>query len=147
MTTSVPTTSVPTTSVPTTTLRPRLIVSDAAAAIAFYTAALGATELIRFTDDAGATIHAELTIGGAGFYLKDADRRDHDPISLGGTPVLLSLRVPTTAAVDATVDAAVQRGATVTYPVADRDYGERDGRIVDPFGHMWLVGCPLSSST
>ena len=31
--------------------------------------------------------------------------------------------------------------------LADRDYGERDGRIVDPFGHMWLVGCPLSSST
>src|SRR5664279_1660210 len=101
------TTSVPTTSVPTTALRPRLTVSDAAAAIAFYTAALGATELIRFTDDAGATIHAELTIDGAGFYIKDADRRDHDPISLGGTPVLLSLRVPTTAAVDATVDAAV----------------------------------------
>ena len=138
------TTSVPTTSVPTTTLRPRLIVSDAGAAIEFYTAALGATELVRFTDGGGATVHAELTIGEAGFYLKDADERDHDPNSLGGTPVLLSLRVPTTAAVDATVDAAVRHGATVLFPVADRDYGERDGRIVDPFGHVWLVGCPLS---
>jgi uncharacterized glyoxalase superfamily protein PhnB len=131
----------------TTSLRPRLVVSDAGAAIEFYTAALGATELIRFTDDAGATIHAELTIGGAGFYLKDADRRDHDPLGLGGTPVLLSLRVPTTAAVDATVDAAVRHGATVIFPVADRDYGERDGRIADPFGHLWLIGCPLSSTT
>jgi PhnB protein len=127
----------------TTSLRPRLVVADAAAAIEFYTAALGATELIRFTDDAGATVHAELTIGGAGFYLKDADDRDHDPISLGGTPVLLSLRVPTAAAVDATVDAAVQRGATVIFAVGDRDYGERDGRIVDPFGHLWLIGSPL----
>jgi PhnB protein len=128
----------------TTSLQPRLVVSDAGAAIEFYTAALGATELIRFTDDAGATVHAELTIGGAGFYLKDADRHDRDPISLGGTPVLLSLRVPTTAAVDATVDAAVQRGASVIFPVADRDYGERDGRIADPFGHVWLIGSPLS---
>lgn len=132
-----------TTSLLTTSLRPRLVVADAAAAIEFYTAAFGATELIRFTDDAGTTVHAELTIGLAGFCLKDADDRDHDPISLGGTAVLLSLRVPTTAAVDATVDAAVQRGATVIFAVADRDYGERDGRIADPFGHLWLIGSPL----
>ena len=131
----------------TTSLLPRLIVSDAGKAIEFYTAALGATELIRLADDAGATVHAEMTIGGAGFYLKDADRRDHDPLGLGGTPVLRSLRVPTTAAVDAVVDAAVQHGGTVIYPVADRDYGERDGRIVDPFGHVWLISCPLSSTT
>ncbi len=143
MTTPTSTPPGPAASGATSALRPRLIVAGAQAAIEFYTAAFGATELVRFTDDAGATAHAELTIGGAGFYLKDADRYDHDPLSLGGTPVLLSLRVPTTAAVDATVDAAVQHGATVVFAVADREYGERDGRIVDPFGHVWLVGCSL----
>ena len=127
----------------TTSLRPRLIVADAQAAIEFYASAFGASELVRFTDDAGATVHAELTIGDAGFYLKDADSDDPDPLALGGTPVLLSQRVPTIDAVDGTVGAAVRHGATVIFPVADRDYGERDGRIADPFGHVWLIGSPL----
>jgi PhnB protein len=29
------------------------------------------------------------------------------------------------------------------FPVADQPYGWRQGRVVDPFGHHWLVGRPL----
>ena len=30
-------------------------------------------------------------------------------------------------------------GATVVFPVADHDYGDRAGRLADPFGHQWMI--------
>jgi PhnB protein len=41
--------------------------------------------------------------------------------------------------VDATIDQAVKHGATVKRPATDQFYGDRDGYIVDPFGHGWVV--------
>ena len=39
---------------------------------------------------------------------------------------------------------AVKAGATVVWPVEDKEYGWRVGRIVDPFGHHWEIGKPLA---
>lgn len=41
---------------------------------------------------------------------------------------------------DAVAERAVAAGATLLFPVADQDYGMRQGRVVDPFGHHWLIG-------
>ena len=43
----------------------RLVVDDAAAAIDFYTSAMGATETERHTDGDGRIVHAELLFGTA----------------------------------------------------------------------------------
>jgi uncharacterized glyoxalase superfamily protein PhnB len=59
------------------------------------------------------------------------------PMSLKGSPVTIHLYV---ADVDATVERAVKAGAKVTMPVADQFWGDRYGRLVDPFGHHWSVG-------
>lgn len=121
----------------TTTLRPRLIVSDAAKAIDFYVDAFGAEVHSRYTDDDGLIVNADLTIDGVPFSLKDETpgTTDLSPTSFGGTPVLLQLAV---ADVDA-VGAAMERaGATVVFPVSDHPYG-RMGRFADPFGHLWMV--------
>lgn len=41
--------------------------------------------------------------------------------------------------VDATIAQAVAAGARVTMPVEDMFWGDRYGKLVDPFGHEWSV--------
>ena len=62
------------------------------------------------------------------------------PAQLGGTAVRLMLIVD---APDAVFDQAVAAGATVRSSMQDRDYGWRDGSVVDPLGHRWEIGKPL----
>lgn len=45
---------------------------------------------------------------------------------------------------DAAYDRAIAAGATVVWPVTDEPYEWRIGRLVDPFGHHWEIGKPLS---
>lgn len=40
---------------------------------------------------------------------------------------------------DAVIARAVELGATLQRPAEDQFYGDRDGHIVDPFGHGWTV--------
>ncbi len=123
-----------------TTAVPSLAVSDAASAIDFYKRAFGATEVARMTDPSGRVAYAEIAIGDARIALKDEEPDlDVSPESLGGTTVRILLQVED---VDAVTEQAVAAGATVLFPVADRDYGFRDGRLADPFGHMWIVQTP-----
>jgi len=58
------------------------------------------------------------------------------PSELGATSVSIFLYVDD---VDAVVDRAVSGGATVTVPVDDMFWGDRWGKITDPFGHEWEV--------
>ena len=44
---------------------------------------------------------------------------------------------------DAVAARAVDAGFELMFPVADQPYGWRQGRVVDPYGHHWLVGRPL----
>jgi PhnB protein len=112
----------------------RLVVDDAAAAIDFYTTAMGATETERHADGAGKIVHAELLFGSAPVAVKDSDV-DPSPIKLGGTPVIMALYVDDPDGLAAAMQAA---GATVIYPVQDHEYG-RGGRLADPWGHQWML--------
>jgi PhnB protein len=47
---------------------------------------------------------------------------------------------------DAAFERAVAAGAKVVWPVSNQ-YGWRLGRIVDPFGHHWEIGKPLSEGS
>jgi PhnB protein len=122
-----------------TELTPRLVVHDAAAAIDFYDRALGGVEQERFETD-GVIAHVLVTIDGHPIALKDADDVDPDPMRLGGSPVLMTLTV---ADVDGVAARMVDAGAEVVFAIDDRDYGYRDGRLRDPFGHLWLLSQPL----
>jgi PhnB protein len=120
-----------------TRLHPRLVVSDAAGAIDFYVRALGAAETgERHTDDAGRIAHAALTIGDTVVHLKDEGDGDPSPATLGGTPVILSLEVTDARAVEQRL---LDAGARSVFPVSDHGYGYLDGRLADPYGHLWLV--------
>jgi PhnB protein len=117
---------------------PYLVVKGAERALAFYARAFGAVETLRMQEPGGRIGHAELRVGDSTVMLAD----EHPeigalgPESVGGSPVTLMLYVPD---VDATVARAVEAGATLTRPVADQFYGDRNGGIRDPFGHVWFV--------
>ena len=131
----------------TTTVQPRLIVTDVDAAVAFYGEVFGARETFRATvppgDPEGAVVHCVLAIGPNALTLAEAndDYRLYAPGKLGGSPVLLTATVADAYAVGTAIES---RGGRVVVPIEDRDYGKREGRLEDPFGHLWVVSQTLS---
>lgn len=119
-------------------LSPYLSVPDAAAAIEFYREAFGATETLRLEGPEGEILHAEVEIAGAAVMLagESPEWENWTPASLGGTPVRLHLYVED---VDAHFRRAVAAGAKELIPVEDQFYGDRSGRLEDPFGHVWIL--------
>ena len=124
-----------------TTIAPMLSVRNGVRAIEFYQAAFGADELFRIQSDDGAVV-ARLSVAGAEFWLADEspEHLNFSPETLSGGTVRMVLTVENP---DAAFERAVTAGATVIWPVSDQ-YGWRLGRIVDPFGHHWEIGKPLS---
>ena len=120
------------------TLAPLLVVRDAARVIDFYIRALGATETARYVHKRTGTIsHADLALGDARFSVTEEARawNSDAPLSLGGSPVVLQLRVE---AVDALFARMCGAGAAVVFPLVEF-CGERMGRVRDPFGHLWIL--------
>lgn len=116
---------------------PMLAVHDAAAALAYYQAAFGATEMMRIPDEEGKIGHAEIKVGPARFMIADEyAEHNRSPRQLGGSSVILYLYVED---VDATFGQAIAAGAKEIRPVEDQFYGDRMGKLVDPFGHVWMV--------
>ena len=121
------------------TLTPHLIVRGAAQAIEFYKKAFGAEELTRMPSPDGRTVmHAELQIGDSILFLADEfpEMGARSPKALGGSPVTIHLYV---ADVDAVFNRAIQAGATAQMPPTDMFWGDRYGKLTDPFGHVWSV--------
>lgn len=116
---------------------PMLVIRDAARAIEFYKTAFGATEIMRLTDPDGAIAHAELQIGDSIIMLAEENPEfNASPQRLGGSTVILNLYVEDA---DALMQQAVDAGAEIVFPIKDQFYGDRSGRIVDPFGHIWII--------
>lgn len=122
------------------TVTPRLVVKDAMAAIRFYETAFGAETLDEpFLMPSGQVVHAEIRIGDSVLYVTDEgdDGNGVGPASVGGqVTAIMALAVPD---VDAWWERAVAAGCDVIYPLADQFYGDRGGRVRDPFGQQWML--------
>jgi PhnB protein len=118
---------------------PHLVCNGASDAIEFYKQAFGAVEAMRLPGPDGKLMHVMIRIGDSPVMLVDEfpDCGSVGPKSLNGSPVTLHLYVDD---VDATVERAVAAGAKITMPVEDMFWGDRYGRIEDPFGHHWSIG-------
>jgi PhnB protein len=119
------------------TVTPYLTVKGGGQAIDFYTRAFGAQELERMPGPDGKTVmHATLKIGDSMVMLSDESPQasTRSPQTLGGSTVHLFLYVPD---VDAAFKRAVDAGAKTTMPPADMFWGDRFGKVTDPFGHEW----------
>ena len=118
---------------------PHLVCAGAADAIEFYKKAFGAVESARLHGADGKLMHAMILIGGEAIMLEDENPEwgSVGPKSLKGSPVTIHLYVDDA---DAFVARAEKAGATVTMPVAEQFWGDRYGKLEDPFGHHWSVG-------
>jgi PhnB protein len=121
-----------------TRITPYLCVRGAARALDFYREAFGAVETMRIAEPGGRIGHAEIEIGGAGVMLSDEypDMGVKSPQTLGGSPVTLHVYLDD---VDAAFARALAAGGKEVRPVADQFYGDRGGKLEDPFGHLWWI--------
>ena len=119
-----------------TSIAPWLSVLRGTEAVDYYKAAFGAVELHRVENETGQIV-AQLSIGGAEFWV--ADDPDTSPEVLGGGSVRMILTVEDP---DSVFEQAVTAGATVVAAVYE-GHGWRVGRLADPFGHHWEIGKPL----
>ncbi|HEV8674215.1 MAG TPA: VOC family protein [Methylomirabilota bacterium] len=119
-------------------ITPQLTVQGAADALAFYKRAFGARELMRMPGPGGKIMHAELKIGDSIFFVNDEfpdmGPGPRAPQALGGTTGALHVYVKN---VDSAFKQAVDAGAQVRMPVADMFWGDRYGKVSDPYGHEW----------
>jgi len=119
-------------------ITPYLTLNDAAKAIDFYKRAFGAKEMMRMDGPTGKIGHAELKIGDSMIMLSDEmpGAGAKSPKSLGGTTVNIFLYVED---VDSVFNQAVSAGAKADMALADQFWGDRYGKVTDPFGHSWSL--------
>ena len=119
------------------TLSVMLIVSDAAAALRWYTTALGAEELWNLGGVAG------LHLDGAPFFLHEAvpgKKVEPSPTEAGLTTTRIEVFVDDP---DDLIGRAARAGATHVEQATNHEapWGpHRQGGFTDPFGHRWSVG-------
>src|SRR5262245_3633719 len=116
---------------------PALAFKGADEAIKWYKNIFGAKERMRFENPDKTIGHAELIIGDSVIMLSDENLEyNKSPKTLNGNSVNLCVYVPD---VDATLKKAVDNKARLIKPAKDEFYGDRSGRIEDPFGYLWIV--------
>jgi len=112
-------------------------------AVEFYQAAFGARVLFRIDNDG--SVVAQLAVDAGEFWVSDEspEHLNFSPETLNGATVRMVFTVDDP---DAAFERAIAAGATVVHPVTDQPYGWRVGRLVDPYGHHWEVGKPLTAA-
>jgi PhnB protein len=121
-------------------ITPALVVRGAAQALEFYSQVFGATERMRYPGPGDTVAHSEIQIGDSVLIVEDEfpERGTKAPPTdgLDGSPAFLYIYVED---VDATVDQAVKLGAKLQRAPENQFYGDRDGYIIDPWGHGWTI--------
>ncbi len=122
------------------TINTRMVFAhEAAKAIEFYATAFGAEPIAgSFVDPDGNVIHAEIRIGDSVIFLTDeGDENGAAPSSVAGrVTAIMAINIPD---VDVMWDRALEAGCEVIYPLDNHFYGDRGGRLRDPFGHQWML--------
>jgi PhnB protein len=127
---------------------PYLIVHDAKAALGFYQSAFSAKVEVQLEMPNGSVGHAEIRVGSAVIMLgqetTEGGQVFKSPLTLGGTACSIMLYVQDC---EATFAAAIAAGGTVLEPLVLKFYGDKAGRIQDPFGHQWTIATHVEDVT
>lgn len=117
-------------------ITPSLTCKEAAKAIEFYKKAFGAQELMRMPTPDGKVGHADLKIGDSHIFVNDEfpQMGATAPASPSGYYICLYVED-----VDAVFKRALGHGAKVAMPVTDMFWGDRFGKLIDPFGYQWGI--------
>jgi PhnB protein len=116
-------------------INPSLTCKDAPRAIDFYKDVFGAKELMRMPSPDGKISHAELKIGDSIIFLND-EMGPAAAVTPGAPQIYLFLYVENA---DKVFTRAVAAGAQVDMALEDQFWGDRYGKVTDPFGHQWGI--------
>jgi uncharacterized glyoxalase superfamily protein PhnB len=87
----------------------------------------------------GKVMHAEIRFGDSVLMMGEENPawpQFKSAESMGGSPISLHMYVPD---VDATFKQAVDAGAKMEMPIQDMFWGDRYGKVRDPFGYVWGI--------
>ena len=105
-----------------------LIVKDAEKALRFYNSAFRAEVVMKLVDPNGKVVHAQMRIDDTIIMLAEDDQNTSS-----------SLLQIYTGDAEGMFEAAISAGAKEVYPIEEQFYGDRAGRVIDPFGHQWII--------
>ena len=127
-------------------LAPYLCVRGASRAMDFYARAFGARELFHMAGPGNRIAHAEMQIGDSVLMLADENPKEgtKSPEAYGGAAASVFLYLPD---VDAVFERATAAGAKVEMPPTDMFWGDRYGKLTDPFGHEWGIATHVEDVT
>ena len=122
----------------TTTFVPQLAIAHGTSDLSFYKKAFGAVETKHITNDDGSIHVSEMFIDGAMVHFHEAsyDGSTFSPDKYKGVTTTIGLMV---ADADAVIASAVAAGAKIINPATSYDYGYRQGTLLDPLGHYWII--------
>jgi uncharacterized glyoxalase superfamily protein PhnB len=129
------------------TMTPSMVMKDARKAIDFYERAFGAEEIDVMSGPDGRVMHAEIRIGDSILMMGEENPawpQFKSAETLGASPISLHLYVPD---VDAAFRRALDAGATAEMPIQDMFWGDRYGKVRDPFGYLWGLATRVRTLT
>lgn len=126
------------------TVTPHLIIKNAEKAIDFYKKAFGAEERFRMPGPDGKLMHAEIQIGSSILMIAEENAQWGCFGPKESSPITIHLYVHDC---DATIKRAQAAGATLTMPPDNMFWGDRYGKVKDPFGHHWSVATHIADPT
>ena len=113
------------------------------AAVDFYRAAFGAEELFRnLAEDGERLLHSRLRINDGLVMLSDEFPEYGTEVDIVPRGIALHLQVDDA---DEWWNRALTAGAVPMMPLADQVWGDRYGRVMDPFGHVWSIAAAISA--
>ncbi|MEM1403195.1 MAG: VOC family protein [Pseudomonadota bacterium] len=117
------------------TVNSYITVTSADAAIAWYKDALGAEERSRLSMPDGGVMHAEIAVADSLIMLSDANAEWGTQAPQELATYTLCVYVPDC---DAVFHRCVEHGAEELQPLQDQFWGDRTGKVRDPFGVCWM---------
>ena len=123
-----------------------LTVKDAAAALEFYTKALGAVESFRLAAPDGSVAHAEFDIGSTHLFIS-GESPDWQAHAMPESTTASCLFAIHTADCDKAYAKAIAAGATSVAEPEDHFWGTRDAVVRDPYGYRWSFGQKIEDIT
>ena len=117
---------------------PTLIIPSGTFSIDFYNYAFGAVTLRHWNNEDGSIHVAELLIGEAMFRLHEENpsKGAIAPVKNNSFTAIIGITVDH---VDNAMAKVISSGAILISPAQDYDYGYRQGEVMDPFGHHWMI--------
>jgi uncharacterized glyoxalase superfamily protein PhnB len=124
----------------------RIAYRDARAALAFLEKAFGFQTISQATAADGSVVHAEMKFGDGRLTIGGEWENVKPPIAVGGANTQ-NIHVHLEDSVDQHCETARAAGAVIVQEPQDQFHGERNYRVMDPQGHMWIFGQTIAKVT